>query len=54
MKTQWERDLVERPFCGLPEAMVWQWIVGDTDVPELVAAAGERALGPRGQHPPAH
>ncbi|MHB8520356.1 MAG: hypothetical protein ACYDH9_06325 [Limisphaerales bacterium] len=31
MKTQWEYDLVERPFCEQLKAMGWQWIDGDTD-----------------------
>jgi type I restriction enzyme, R subunit len=35
MKTQWEYDLVEKPFCQQLKAMGWQWIEGDTDVPEF-------------------
>ena len=35
MKTQWEYDLVEKPFCLQLQAMGWQWIEGDTDVPEF-------------------
>jgi hypothetical protein len=27
-KTQWEYDLVERPFCEQLKAMGWQWIEG--------------------------
>ncbi len=38
-KIQWENDLVERPFCEQLKAMGWQWIVGDTDVPELTERA---------------
>lgn len=34
-KIQWESDLVERPFCEQLKAMGWQWIEGDTDVPEF-------------------
>ena len=34
-KVQWERDLVERPFCQQPQSMGWQWLEGDTDVPEF-------------------
>jgi type I restriction enzyme R subunit len=34
-KIQWEYDLVERPFCEQLRGMGWQWIEGDTDVPEL-------------------
>jgi type I restriction enzyme R subunit len=32
---QWEYDLVERPFCEQLKLLGWQWIEGDTDVPEL-------------------
>ncbi len=35
MKVQWEYDLVERPFCEQLKAMGWQWIEGDTDVPDF-------------------
>ena len=35
MKAQWEYDLVERPFCEQLERMGWQWLAGDTDVPEF-------------------
>src|SRR4030042_4993270 len=35
MKANWEYDLVERPFCEQLKAMGWQWLEGDTDVPEL-------------------
>ncbi|MBM3878172.1 MAG: hypothetical protein FJ387_00370 [Verrucomicrobia bacterium] len=34
-KIQWEYDRVERPFCAQLAAMGWQWIEGDTDVPEF-------------------
>lgn len=34
-RTQWEYDLVERPFCEQLKAMGWQWLEGDKDVPEL-------------------
>jgi type I site-specific restriction-modification system R (restriction) subunit len=34
-KIQWEYDLVERSFCEQLRAMGWQWIEGDTDVPEF-------------------
>jgi hypothetical protein len=34
-KIQWEYDLVEKPFCEQLRAMGWQWLEGDTDVPEL-------------------
>ena len=32
---QWEYDLVERPFCQQLKAMGWQWLEGDTDVPDF-------------------
>jgi type I restriction enzyme, R subunit len=35
MNIQWEYDLVEQPFCEQLMAMGWQWLEGDTDVPEL-------------------
>jgi len=35
MKIQWEYDLVEQPFCAQLQAMGWQWLEGDTDVPDL-------------------
>lgn len=35
MKTQWEYDLVERPFCQQLERMGWTWLEGDVDIPEL-------------------
>ena len=34
-KNQWEFDLVERPFCQQLKLMGWQWIEGDTDVPDF-------------------
>jgi type I restriction enzyme R subunit len=34
-KIQWEYDLVERPFCEQLRGMGWQWIEGDTDMPEM-------------------
>jgi hypothetical protein len=41
-KTQWEYDLVERPFCEQLKAMGWQWIEGDKDVPEFTERANFR------------
>jgi len=35
MKTHWEYDLVEKPFCEQLKGMGWDWLEGDTDVPEL-------------------
>lgn len=45
-KIQWEYDLVERPFCAQLKAMGWQWIEGDTDVPDFTERAnfGEVSL----------
>src|SRR5436190_404794 len=34
-KIQWEYDLVEKPFCQQLKAMGWQWIEGDTDIPDF-------------------
>lgn len=34
-RMEWERELVERPFCRQLECMGWQWLEGDTDVPYL-------------------
>src|SRR5436190_1981368 len=34
-KIQWEDDFVEKHFYGQLEAMSWQWLEDDTDVPEL-------------------
>lgn len=34
-KIRWEYDLAERPFCEQLKAMGWQWIEGDTDVPDF-------------------
>jgi type I restriction enzyme, R subunit len=44
MKTQWEYDLVERPFCEQLKAMGWQWIEGDTDVPDFTERANFREV----------
>jgi hypothetical protein len=43
-KIQWECDLVGRPFCEQLKAMGWQWIEGDTDVPELTERANFREV----------
>jgi len=34
-RIQWEYELVERPFCQQLQAMGWEWLEGDVDVPEL-------------------
>ena len=33
-KIEWERELVELPFCRQLEALGWEWIEGDPDLPE--------------------
>jgi type I restriction enzyme R subunit len=33
-KIEWERELVELPFCRQLQAMGWEWIEGDPDLPE--------------------
>lgn len=43
-RIQWEYDLVERPFCEQLKAMGWQWIEGDTDVPEFTERANFREV----------
>lgn len=47
MKIQWEYDLVEKPFCQQLEAMGWQWLEGDTDVPELTDLLSGRIRVPK-------
>ncbi len=44
MKANWEYDLVERPFCEQLKAMGWQWLEGDTDVPELTERVNFREV----------
>jgi type I restriction enzyme R subunit len=44
MKTQWEYDLVEKPFCEQLQVMGWEWLEGDTDVPELTERASFREV----------
>jgi len=34
-KISWEYDLVEKPFCEQFQGMGWEWLPGDTDVPDL-------------------
>ena len=41
---QWEYDLVEKPFCEQLKAMGWQWLEGDTDVPELTERGSFREV----------
>jgi len=35
MKIEWEKEIVEDAFCQQLQAMGWQWLGGDTDVPYL-------------------
>jgi type I restriction enzyme, R subunit len=44
MKVQWEYDLVEKPFCEQLKVMGWQWLEGDTDVPELTERGSFREV----------
>src|SRR5207244_1958711 len=41
---QWEYELVEKPFCAQLKAMGWQWLEGDTDVPELTERGSFREV----------
>lgn len=34
-KVEWEYEIVEKPFCEQLKSMGWEWLEGDTDVPEL-------------------
>ncbi len=43
-KVRWEYDLVERPFCEQLQAMGWQWIEGDPDLPESTERANSREV----------
>jgi type I restriction enzyme R subunit len=43
-KIQWEYDLVERPFCLQLQAMGWQWLEGDTAVPEFTERSDFREV----------
>ena len=46
---QWEYDLVERPFCEQLRGMGWQWIEGDTQVPEFTERGSFREVWLRGR-----
>jgi len=39
MKTQWEHDLVEEPFCQQLQLKGWQWLESDAEVPEFTGRA---------------
>ena len=48
-KIQWESELVEKPFCQQLKVMGWQWLEGDTDVPELTERANFREVMLKGR-----
>ncbi|EIC22380.1 type I restriction endonuclease subunit R [Thiorhodovibrio frisius] len=43
-KIEWERDLVERPFCQQLQAMGWDWIEADPDLPESSERTSSREV----------
>lgn len=43
-KIAWEYELVEKPFCEQLKGMGWEWLEGDTDVPELTDRATFREV----------
>jgi type I restriction enzyme R subunit len=43
-KIEWESLLVERPFCQQLQAMGWEWLEGDKDVPELTERGSFREV----------
>ncbi|WP_295448885.1 type I restriction endonuclease, partial [uncultured Thiodictyon sp.] len=43
-KIEWERDLVELPFCRQLQAMGWEWIEGDPDLPESTERTSSREV----------
>jgi type I restriction enzyme R subunit len=43
-KIEWERDLVERPFCRQLQAMGWDWIEADPDLPESSERTSSREV----------
>ena len=49
MKIQWEYDLVERAFCEQLRAMGWQWIEGDTDIPDFTERPSFREVFLKGR-----
>ena len=46
---QWEYEVVERPFCEQLQAMGWQWIEGDPDLPETTERTSSREVLLRGR-----
>ena len=49
MKIQWEYDLAERAFCEQLAAMGWQWIQGDTDIPDFTERPNFREVFLKGR-----
>ncbi len=41
---QWEYEIVERPFCEQLQAMGWEWIEGDPDLPETTERSNSREV----------
>ena len=46
---QWEYELVEKPFCQQLQAMGWEWIEGDPDLPETTERTSSREVILRGR-----
>lgn len=44
MKTEWEFDIVEKPFCAQLQRMGWEWIPGDPDLPETTERGSSREV----------
>ena len=44
MKIEWEYDLCEKPFCEQLKLMGWEWIEGDTDLPESTERVSSREV----------
>ena len=49
MKIQWEYDLAECAFCRQLAAMGWQWIQGDTDIPDFTERPNFREVFLKGR-----
>ena len=48
-KIEWERDLVELPFYRQLQAMGWEWIEGDPDLPESTERTSSQEVLLRGR-----
>jgi type I restriction enzyme, R subunit len=48
-KIEWEYELVEKQFCQQLKVMGWQWLEGDTDVPELTERVNFREVMLKGR-----